>query len=75
LKEASPAKVITCALIALAYLQKDIDAAKELTGGASVPLPKMASQPWFVANRSPVMRADHHQCAKVPPIPKVVEHA
>jgi hypothetical protein len=35
----------------------------------------LAGQPWFVANQFPVMRAEHHQRAKVPPLPEVVEHA
>jgi hypothetical protein len=73
LKEASPAKVMLCALIASIDLQKDLDATKEVTGGASTPLAKMAGRPWFVVNRSLVMRADHHQHAKVPPVPEVVE--
>jgi hypothetical protein len=79
-KEASPAKVMSSMLIALRYLQKDLDAAKEVTGGAGAPSAKMAGRPtplagrpWFVANRSPVMRADHHQRAEVPPVPEVVE--
>jgi hypothetical protein len=75
LKEASPAKVMSCALVASKDLQKDLDATKEITGGAGTPLVKMAGQPWFVANRSPMMRADDHQCAKVPPIPEVIECA
>jgi hypothetical protein len=75
LKEASPAKVMSCALIASTDLQKDLDVVKKVTGGAGVPSVKMADQPWFVANWSPVMRADHHQRAKVPPIPEVMERA
>jgi hypothetical protein len=35
----------------------------------------LASRPWFVATRLPVRMAGHHQRAKVPPIPEVVEHA
>jgi hypothetical protein len=42
LKEASPAKVMSCALIASADLQKDLDAAKEVTGGAGAESEKMA---------------------------------
>jgi hypothetical protein len=45
LKQASPAKVMSVALIALTDLQKDLDAAKDVTGGAGVPSAKMASRP------------------------------
>jgi hypothetical protein len=37
LKEASPTKVMSCVLITSTDLQKYLDAAKVLTGGASVP--------------------------------------
>jgi hypothetical protein len=43
-KEASPGKVMSCVLIALTDLQKDLDATKEVTGGADVLLSKMAGQ-------------------------------
>jgi hypothetical protein len=54
LKEASMAKVMSCA--------------KEVIRGAGAPSAKMADRPanspgrapWFVANQSSVMRADHH---------------
>jgi hypothetical protein len=82
LKEASPAKVMSCALIASIDIQKDLDATKEVTGGAGAPSTKMASRPanspgrpWFVANQSPVKRVDHHQRAKVPPVLEVMERA
>jgi hypothetical protein len=75
LKEASPTKVISCVLVTSTDLQKDLDASNEATGGVNVPSAKMAGQPWFVSNRPPVMRADHHQHAEVPPIPEVVECA
>jgi hypothetical protein len=42
LKEASSAKVMSCALIASVDLQKDLDATKEVTGGAGAPSAKMA---------------------------------
>jgi hypothetical protein len=45
LKEAPPTKVMSCALVASTGLEKDLDAAKEVTGGASVPSAKMASRP------------------------------
>jgi hypothetical protein len=35
LKNASPTKVMLCALVASIDLQKDLDATKELTGGTS----------------------------------------
>jgi hypothetical protein len=81
IEEAPPAKVMSCALVTSTNLEKTLDAAKEVTGGAGVPSAKMvadrptplAGRPWLVANRSPVMRADHHQHAKVPPISEVVE--
>jgi hypothetical protein len=75
LKEAPPAKVMSCALVALTYLEKDLDAAKEVTGGAGTPLVKMAGRPWFVAIQLPMMRAGHHQRAKVPLVPEALEHA
>jgi hypothetical protein len=47
LKEASPAKVMSCALVTLTDLEKDLDAAKEVTGGVVVSFVKMAGQlPW-----------------------------
>jgi hypothetical protein len=71
-----------CTLVASIDLEKTLDAMKEVIGGAGVPSVKMAGRPtplagrpWFVANQSPVMRANHHQRAKVPPVPKVVERA
>jgi hypothetical protein len=75
MKEAPPAKVMSCALVASTDLEKDLDVVKEVLGGASMPLTKMASQPWFVANRALVMRVGHHKRAKVPLIPKAVEHS
>jgi hypothetical protein len=75
LKEASPATVMSCALVTLTDLQKDLDAANEVTGEDGVPLTKMDGRPWFVANRSPVMRANHHQRAKVPLVFEAVERA
>jgi hypothetical protein len=41
LKEASPAKVMSCALVASTDLQKNLDAAKERIGGANVLSVKM----------------------------------
>jgi hypothetical protein len=45
LREASPTNVMSCALITLTDLQKDLDVAKEVTGGAGVPSGKMVAQP------------------------------
>jgi hypothetical protein len=45
LKEASPTKVVSCALIASTDLHNDLDAAKEVTGGASMPSANMADRP------------------------------
>jgi hypothetical protein len=42
LKEAPPAKVMSCALVTLTELEKTLDATKEVNGGAGVPLAKMA---------------------------------
>jgi hypothetical protein len=75
LKEAPPAMVMSCALVASTYLEKDLDAAKEVTGGAGAPSVKMADQPWFVATQAPVMTAGNIQRAKVPHVPEVVERA
>jgi hypothetical protein len=74
LKEAPPAKVMSCALVASTDLEKDLDDVKEVTGGASVPSAKMAGvpanspgRPTMVCGHSaPVMRVNHHQHAKVP---------
>jgi hypothetical protein len=82
LKEAPPTKVLSCALVASINLEKDIDAMKEVTGGANMPSAKMAGRPanspgcqtWFVAIWPPVMGAGHHQRAKVPLVPEAVEH-
>jgi hypothetical protein len=82
-KGAPPAKVMSCALVASIDLEKDLYATREVTGGANAPLVKMigrptnslAGQPWFVAIWPPMRRDGHHQCAKVPLVPKVVEHA
>jgi hypothetical protein len=52
LKEASPAKVMLCSLITSTDLQKDLDAAKEVTGGASAPSVKMVSRPAMVCGQS-----------------------
>jgi hypothetical protein len=41
LKEASPTKVMLCVLVTLTDLQKDLNAAKEVTGGADTPSAKM----------------------------------
>jgi hypothetical protein len=60
---------MSCALVTSTELEKDLDAAKEVTRGVGVPLVNMAGQPWFVANRSPVMRA------MVPPVLEVMERA
>jgi hypothetical protein len=42
LKEAPPAKVMSCALVASIELEKDLDAAKQVTRGAGIPSTKMA---------------------------------
>jgi hypothetical protein len=45
LKEASPTKVMLCALVTSTDVPKDIDAAKEVTGGAGTASVKMAGRP------------------------------
>jgi hypothetical protein len=45
LKEAPPAKVMSCVLVASIDLEKDLDAAKQVTGGADTPSTKMANRP------------------------------
>jgi hypothetical protein len=64
-----------CALVTSTDREKDLDAAKEVTGGADAPSAKMAGRPLFVAIQPRVMRAGHHQCAKVPLVPEAVECA
>jgi hypothetical protein len=83
LKESQPTKVMSCALVSSTDLEKDLEVAKEVTGGAGVPSTKMASwlanplagRPWFAAILSPMMRANNHQCAKVPLILEAIERA
>jgi hypothetical protein len=77
LKEAPPTKVMSCALVASTDLEKDLDAVREVIGGADMPLEKMAGRP---AN-SP-RATDHglwpfgdHQHTKAPLVPGAVEHA
>jgi hypothetical protein len=45
LREAPPAKVMPCVLVASPNLERALDATKEVTGGASVPSVKMAGRP------------------------------
>jgi hypothetical protein len=81
LKEAPRAKVRSRALVASTDLEKALNAVKEVTRGAGPPSVKMAGRPanspgqpvMVVADRSPMMRADHHQRAKVPLVPEVME--
>jgi hypothetical protein len=81
LKEAPLAKVISCALIVSTDLEKDFDATKEVIRGAGVPSVKMASQsaksPSWLAmvcgHSTPMMRAGHHQRAKVLLVPEAAE--
>jgi hypothetical protein len=48
LKEAPPTKVMSCALVTSTDLDKDLDAVKEVTGGAGTPSAKMAGPPTMV---------------------------
>jgi hypothetical protein len=83
LREAPTGKVMSCALIASTNLERALDAAKEVTRGAGMPLVKMASRPANYPSRPnmvcghspllPVMRAGHHQHAKVLLVPEAVE--
>jgi hypothetical protein len=84
LKDAPPFEVISCALVASTTLEKDLDAAKEVTGGADAPSAKMADRPanspgrpTMVCGHSPpsVIRVGHHQRTKVPLVPEAVERA
>jgi hypothetical protein len=52
LKEAPPAKVMSCAFVASKDLEKDLDAVKEITGGVGVPSAKMAGRPAMVCGHS-----------------------
>jgi hypothetical protein len=45
LKEAPPTKVTSCALVTSTDLEKALDAAKEVIGGAGVPSVMMGGQP------------------------------
>jgi hypothetical protein len=45
LREAPPTKVMSCALVTSTDLERAIDTAKEVTGGADAPSTKMARQP------------------------------
>jgi hypothetical protein len=47
-REASPAKVASCALVASTDLEKALDAVKEVTGGSGTPSAMMAGQPAMV---------------------------
>jgi hypothetical protein len=66
LREAPPTMVMLCSLVALTDIERALDAAREVPGGAGVPLAKrevpggagvplakMADQPWFVVIPSP----------------------
>jgi hypothetical protein len=67
-----------CALVASKDLVRALDAAKEVTRGASAPSAKMAGRPWFVGIQPfppPIMRGSHHQHAKVPIMPEATERA
>jgi hypothetical protein len=55
LKEASPAKVMSCALVASTDLHKDLDAAKEVTEGAGAPSVQMVGRSAMVCGQ-PVSR-------------------
>jgi hypothetical protein len=75
LKEVPTAKVMSCAFVTLTELEKDLDAAKEVTGGADAPSVKMADPPWFVAIQPLVTRVGHHQRDKILLVPEAVERA
>jgi hypothetical protein len=51
LKEAPPTKVMSCALVASTDLE-DLDAVREVTGGADVPSVKMVDRPAMVCGHS-----------------------
>jgi hypothetical protein len=53
LKEAPLVKVMSCALVASTNLEKELDAAREVTRGAGVPLAKLASRLAMVCGHSP----------------------
>jgi hypothetical protein len=70
-------------LVASTDLERVLDAAKEFTEGVGVPSVKMAGRPPNSPGRlamdfhqsppPPMMKATHHQHAKVPLVPEVVE--
>jgi hypothetical protein len=81
LREAPPAKVVLCALVASTDLEKAIDAANELIGGAGVPSAMMGgwpskspSRPATVGGRlTPYLRwVSRHLCANVLLLPRAM---
>jgi hypothetical protein len=58
LKEASPAKVMSCALVASSDIEKDLDATEEVIGKAGAPSAKMVGQPANSSGR-PTMVCGH----------------
>jgi hypothetical protein len=83
LKEASPTKVMSCALIPSTYQQKDLDAAKEVTRGAGAPSANMAGRlanspgrPAMVCGQSvPHGEGQSPPACHCSPVPEVVECA
>jgi hypothetical protein len=82
LREAPPTKVSSCALVASTALEKALDVAKEVIGGASVPLVMMGDQPAKSPSRSatvgsrltppPLRWVNHHLRARVPLLPRAM---
>jgi hypothetical protein len=80
LREALPAKVVSCALVTSTDLGKALDAMKEVIGGASVPSVMMGSRPAKSAGQlatvggrlTPSRWVSHHLCARIPLLPRAV---
>jgi hypothetical protein len=81
LREAPPAKVTSCALIASTDFEKALDAAKEVIGGTGVASAIMGGQPTKSPGRPaavggrltpPSRWASHHLSARVPLLPRAI---
>jgi hypothetical protein len=70
LREAPPAKVMSCALVASKDLERALDATKEVIGGAGMPSAKMAGRPANSPGRSTMVchHLDPRDEGRSPPV-------